>query len=178
MLLYVLWYFQTQSSHFVHNCACWSLNTVYQRTVIHFDYCLPYNSPTEESFYCCSVLRNILCLLIVECKVITRIWKYITRKVQCPNEGHSKLSSTSSSIIVIIIIITIIIHYYLGLDRSVSAFSNSLLQVLKITFAHSVYNSELFLPSCCCSFLLTSPHNLVCILFFESCYYFQIFQIS
>jgi hypothetical protein len=39
MLQYVLWYFQTHTSHYVYNCACWCINTLYQHTIIHFNYC-------------------------------------------------------------------------------------------------------------------------------------------
>ena len=37
-------------------------------------------------------------------------------------------------------------------------------KVFQVVFVHSVYNSTLFLPSCCCSFLLHVVANLICIL--------------
>jgi hypothetical protein len=38
----------------------------------------------------------------------------------------------------------------------------------QVTFLHSLYNSALFLPSCCCPFLLHFVANLICI-FLVSC---------
>jgi hypothetical protein len=40
---------------------------------------------------------------------------------------------------------------------------NSLFKGLPSRFLHSVYNSALFLASCCCSFLLHVVANLICI---------------
>jgi len=57
------------------------------------------------------------------------------------------------------LIIKIIIHHVLNLDRPVSSASN----VFQDTFVKSVYNSVLFLPSCCCPFLLHVVANLICI---------------
>jgi len=37
----------------------------------------------------------------------------------------------------------------------------------QVTFVHSVYNSALFLPSCCCSFLLHVVVNLIYLLSFS-----------
>jgi hypothetical protein len=47
----------------------------------------------------------------------------------------------------------IIIRRELGLDRPVSASSKSPFTVFQAVFAHSVYNSTLFLAPCCFSFL-------------------------
>jgi len=63
------------------------------------------------------------------------------------------------------LIVVIIIRLELDLDRQVSASSNSLFESLpsEIVFVHLVYNSALYLPSCCCSFLLHVLANLNCI---------------
>jgi hypothetical protein len=64
---------------------------------------------------------------------------------------------------IIIIIIIIIIHHELGLNSPVSALSNSLFKDLPSPLRALVYNSTLFLASCCCSFFLHIVANLICI---------------
>ena len=64
-----------------------------------------------------------------------------------------------------IIIIIIIICHQLGLDRPVSASSNSLFKGFHVVFVHWVYNASLFLASCYYPFLLHVVADLVCIFF-------------
>jgi hypothetical protein len=52
----------------------------------------------------------------------------------------------------VIIIIIIIICHKLGLDKPVSASSNTLFKVFKVVFDSFVYKSALFLAFCYCSF--------------------------
>jgi len=61
-----------------------------------------------------------------------------------------------------LIIIIIIIRHELGLDRPVSASSNSLFKGLPSRLRPLFYNSALFLESCC-SFLLHVVDSLICI---------------
>ena len=49
--------------------------------------------------------------------------------------------------------------------------------VFPVVFVHFVYNSALFLSSCCCSFLLYVVANLICIfLVFRQLAYFHLFH--
>jgi len=59
----------------------------------------------------------------------------------------------------------IITHHELGLDRPVSASSNSLFEGLPGRLLSLSFNSALFLESYCCSFLFHAVANLTCIFF-------------
>jgi len=59
--------------------------------------------------------------------------------------------------------IIIITRHELCLVRPVSAFLIVCSKVSKVVFIHSVYNSELFLASCCFPFLLHVVANSICI---------------
>jgi len=54
-------------------------------------------------------------------------------------------------------------RHELGLDRPVSPRLLVSSKVFQVAFVHLVYNSALFLSSCCCSFLLHVIANLICI---------------
>jgi len=56
-----------------------------------------------------------------------------------------------------------IIRHGVGLDRPLSTFSNSVFKGLPNRLCPVVYNSALFLVSCCCSFLLHDVDSLSCI---------------
>jgi hypothetical protein len=58
-------------------------------------------------------------------------------------------------------IIIIILRHELGIDRNVPSSSNISSKVFQVVFVHLVYSSALFLPSCCCSFLLHVVVNLI-----------------
>ena len=63
----------------------------------------------------------------------------------------------------VLIIIIVIICHELGLDRPVSASSDSLFKGLPSRLRPLIFNSALFLAACCCSFLLRVVANLICI---------------
>ena len=57
----------------------------------------------------------------------------------------------------------IIIPHQLGPDRPFRPCLIVHSKVLQVVFVHLVCNSALFLPSCCCSYLLHVVANLICI---------------
>jgi len=61
---------------------------------------------------------------------------------------------------VLLLPLLVTIRHELGLDRPVSASSNSLFKIPP-SHLHLFYNSTLFLPPCCCSFSLHVVVNLV-----------------
>jgi hypothetical protein len=69
------------------------------------------------------------------------------------------------------LLVIVMFHHYhpsrLCLDRPVSPSSDNLFDGFprssQVVFVHSPYNSALFLPSCCCPFLLHVVANLFCI---------------
>jgi len=67
------------------------------------------------------------------------------------------------NVVVIIIIIIIIIGHKLGLDKPVSASSNTLFKVFQVVFDSFVYNSALFLALFCCSYFSLVVANFSCI---------------
>jgi hypothetical protein len=91
-------------------------------------------------------------------------------------------TSNSILLLLVIIIIIIIIHHELGLNRPLSAPSNSLFKGLWSRLVHLVYNSAVFWASCCLSLLLHvhSYFSLLSIWFASSpflvvWFYFQLF---
>ena len=62
-----------------------------------------------------------------------------------------------------VVIIIIIIRHKLGLDKLVSASSNSLFKGFQVTFISLVYCSALFFASCCHTLMLHVIVNLICI---------------
>ena len=65
-------------------------------------------------------------------------------------------------VIIIIIIIIIIIHHKLDLNILVLSCLIISSKAFQVVFVHLLYNSALFLASCC-SFLLNAIANLICI---------------
>jgi hypothetical protein len=64
---------------------------------------------------------------------------------------------------VVIIIIIIIIHHKIDHNILVSSCLIISSKAFQVVFVHLLYNSALFLASCCCSFLLNAVANLICI---------------
>ena len=96
-----------------------------------------------------------------------KIWRHVShspvRKLTICFHKCIRSSDKAELLVGLNFIIIIVIRHELGLDRPVSASSNSLVKGLPSRLRPFAKNSALFLSSCFCSFLLHVVVNLICI---------------